>query len=60
MCDAAQIKSNQNEKQKRIYVVTAIPGGDYYNFYINYKLNNHERNRTKNTRPINKSIYLRT
>lgn len=39
MCDLAQTKSNQNEKQKRIYIITAIPGGDYYNFYTNYKLN---------------------
>lgn len=39
MCDVAQTKSNQNGKQKRIYFVTAIPGGDYYNFYTNYKLN---------------------
>lgn len=39
MCDVAQTKSNQNEKQRRINSITAIPGGDYYNFYTNYKLN---------------------
>jgi hypothetical protein len=44
MCNVAQTKSNQNEKQRRIYFVTAIPGGDYYNFYTNYKLNKDESN----------------